>query len=121
MKLMPLYRLILDSLLLGCVTAGTWARPPRIELGQSGAVVLFLVMLAGCASAPLEYPKEESFAIADTSQTREAQESREWFGGRDDVNGFLSANPGLRCFRRTAEAYRFGRGKYRCPVLFDEA
>ncbi|MGB5456271.1 MAG: phospholipase D family protein, partial [Gammaproteobacteria bacterium] len=98
MRLMPLYRLNLDSLLLGCVTAGTWARPPRIELGQSGAIILFLVMLAGCASAPLEYPKEESFAFADTSQTREAKESREWLGGRDDVNGFYPLTQGFDAF-----------------------
>ena len=78
MKSTQLYRLFLDGLLLGCITAGTWARSPRIKLGQSGIVVSFLVLLAGCASAPLEYPKEESFAFADTSQTREAKESREW-------------------------------------------
>jgi putative cardiolipin synthase len=65
---------------------------------QFYVVPLLLTLLAGCASAPLEYPKEESFALADTSQTREAKESREWLGGRDNVNGFYPLTQGYDAF-----------------------
>jgi len=61
-------------------------------------VPLLMALLAGCASAPLYYPKEESFAFADTSHTREAKESREWLGGRDDVNGFYPLTQGFDAF-----------------------
>ena len=40
------------------------------KLCQFYVVPLLLTLLAGCASAPLDYPKEESFALADTSHTQ---------------------------------------------------
>jgi putative cardiolipin synthase len=61
-------------------------------------IVSLLAILAGCASAPLDYPKHESYAIADTSQTREAIRVKEWVGGNDDVNGFYPLTQGFDAF-----------------------
>ena len=65
---------------------------------QFYAVSLLLTLLAGCASAPLDYPKEESFALADTSHTHDAAEVKKWLGGRDDVNGFYPLSKGFDAF-----------------------
>ena len=61
-------------------------------------IVSLLAILAGCASAPLDYPKHESYAIDDTSQTREAIKVKEWVGGKDDVNGFYPLTQGFDAF-----------------------
>ena len=47
-----------------------------------------ILIIGGCVSAPLDYPKESSTAIADTSATKQAMEAADWLGGRTDVNGF---------------------------------
>ena len=54
--------------------------------------------MAGCASAPLDYPEEQSVAIADTSDTREAQEVSRWLDGRTNVNGFYPLTQGFDAF-----------------------
>ena len=68
------------------------------KLFQSFVLTAFLSFLAGCASAPLDYPKRESHAIADTSQTREAIRAKEWVGGKDNVNGFYPLTQGFDAF-----------------------
>ena len=60
--------------------------------------LLALLVVSGCASVPLDTPREESVAIADTSQSRQAQNVKEWLGGRDDVNGFYPFSQGLDAF-----------------------
>jgi putative cardiolipin synthase len=55
-------------------------------------------LLAACVSAPLDYPKQESVAIMDTSKTRQAIDVLEWVGGRDDVNGFYPLTEGFDAF-----------------------
>jgi putative cardiolipin synthase len=59
---------------------------------------LFLLLTAGCVSMPLDYPKEPSVALSDTSDTREAMEVKKWLGGRDDVNGFYPLSQGFDAF-----------------------
>lgn len=58
----------------------------------------FLLLISGCVSMPLDYPKEPSVALSDTSDTREAIEVRKWVGGRDDVNGFYPLSKGFDAF-----------------------
>ncbi|MCP4289408.1 MAG: phospholipase D family protein [Gammaproteobacteria bacterium] len=62
------------------------------------AVAVLLALIAGCASVPLDYPKEESVAIADTSNTRQAKEVAEWLDNRPDVNGFYLLSQGFDAF-----------------------
>lgn len=57
-----------------------------------------LLLISGCASVPLDYPKQASYAIEDTSQTREALEVRTWVGDRDDANGFYPLSAGFDAF-----------------------
>lgn len=58
---------------------------------------LAIMMLAGCATAPFDYPKEQSYAIEDTSSTREAREISRWVG-EDNVNGFYPLTEGFDAF-----------------------
>lgn len=62
------------------------------------AVAMLLGLIAGCASVPLDLPKEESAAIADTSNTRQAKEVAEWLDNRRDVNGFYPLSQGFDAF-----------------------
>ena len=68
------------------------------QLFGSVAILVVLAFLAGCASVPLDYPKEASEAIADTSQTREAHKVADWLGGRTDANGFYPLTEGFDAF-----------------------
>lgn len=63
-----------------------------------GVLFIALLLIAGCASAPLDYPKETTLALEDTSHTREAANALEWLGGRDDVNGFYPLSKGFDAF-----------------------
>jgi putative cardiolipin synthase len=57
-----------------------------------------ILIIGGCASAPLDYPKEVSTAMADTSATKQAVEVADWLGGRTDVNGFYPLQQGFDAF-----------------------
>lgn len=57
-----------------------------------------VMLLSSCVSVPLDYPKQESVAMTDTSLTQEAIAAREWVGGRDDVNGFYPLSEGFDAF-----------------------
>jgi putative cardiolipin synthase len=59
---------------------------------------MLLALIAGCASVPLNFPKEESMAIADTSNTRQAKEVAEWLNNRPDVSGFYPLSQGFDAF-----------------------
>lgn len=81
--------------------AGKSRRNPTeelISLARACVGVVVLLVAAGCASVPLDTPKEESVAIAETSGTAQARDVREWLGGRDDVNGFYPFVQGLDAF-----------------------
>jgi putative cardiolipin synthase len=57
-----------------------------------------LLLLAGCASAPLDYPKETTTALEDTSGTRQARQVATWLEGNTEVNGFYPLNEGFDAF-----------------------
>ena len=61
-------------------------------------IFIAVLLLAGCASAPLDYPKEPSVALVDTDDGREAQKISEWLDGRKDVNGFYPLTQGFDAF-----------------------
>ena len=69
----------------------------RNHLSMSSIVVAALVIV-GCASAPLDAPKEKSVAFADTSDVTFAQEVTDWLDGRTDVNGFYPLQQGFDAF-----------------------
>jgi len=63
------------------------------------SIAVFLgLVLAGCASVPLDTPKEASYAIADTSDTREASVVAEWMQGHEGENGFYPLTEGFDAF-----------------------
>lgn len=64
----------------------------------SGGILAVLLFVAGCASAPLDYPKQASVAIADTSNTRQATKVADWLDNRTDVNGFYPLTKGFDAF-----------------------
>ena len=57
-----------------------------------------LLLLAGCASAPLDYPKQATTALEDTSGTRQARQVATWLDGNTEVNGFYPLNEGFDAF-----------------------
>lgn len=63
-----------------------------------GSITGVLILVTGCASAPLDYPKESSFAIQDTSQTLQAKNVAKWLDNRTDINGFYPLNQGFDAF-----------------------
>ena len=67
-------------------------------LTRSLASVFVLLLLASCASAPLDYPKSESTAITTTDDTFLAQESLEWRSEAPDRDAFYPLVEGLDAF-----------------------
>ena len=65
---------------------------------KSLTMVFVVLLLAGCASAPLDFPKSESTAITATDDTFLAQEAREWLSEAPDRNGFYPLTEGLDAF-----------------------
>ena len=63
-----------------------------------GLILAISILVGGCASAPLDYPKEASYMLEDTSSAREAFKVQEWLGGRTDVNGFYPLSKGFDAF-----------------------
>lgn len=59
---------------------------------------IVVMMITGCATAPLDYPKDETFAVEENSATREAIEIKKWVGGQDNVNGFYPLSGGFDAF-----------------------
>jgi putative cardiolipin synthase len=80
------------------MTTGVQMAMSALKLVNHGLVLTILILVAGCASAPLDYPKEASYALEDTSDTREAFKALEWLGGRTDVNGFYPLSKGFDAF-----------------------
>jgi len=62
------------------------------------AAIVMLAGLAGCASAPLDHPKVESHALADTDDTAVARASANWRSDDPDVSGFYPLLQGLDAF-----------------------
>ena len=62
------------------------------------AAVIALFLLGGCASAPLDYPRQTTMALEDTSDTKQARNVARWLDGNTDVNGFYPLNEGFDAF-----------------------
>lgn len=62
------------------------------------AVVVALLVISGCATAPLDYPREVSTAVQDTSDTRQARNALGWLDGRVGANGFYPLDKGFDAF-----------------------
>lgn len=60
--------------------------------------VIAVLLLAGCASAPLDYPKSESTAITTTEDTFLARESLEWRKEAPDRDAFYPLSQGRDAF-----------------------
>jgi len=79
------------------MTINSLSTPIRRSL--SNIFCLFLIaIVAGCASAPLDYPKQTSVAIGETSHTSEAAQVNKWMAGRTDINGFYPLVAGFDAF-----------------------
>lgn len=61
-------------------------------------VVLVVLWLQGCASVPLDYPRQASSALNDTGGTALAAESAQWRGGQIEQNGFYPLTEGRDAF-----------------------
>ena len=63
-----------------------------------GTITALVILVNGCASAPLDAPREASFAVAETSDTRQARNVAGWLDGQTDANGFYPLNQGFDAF-----------------------
>ena len=61
-------------------------------------ILLLHLVIAGCASMPLDYPKEPTRALTDTADTYLAKESATWRDGQLQGNGFYSLSEGKDAF-----------------------
>lgn len=61
-------------------------------------VLAILLITSGCASVPLDTPKEPSYAVASTANSDGALNTRRWLDGRDDVSGFYPLAEGFDAF-----------------------
>ena len=62
------------------------------------ALLALLLWLQGCASVPLDYPKDASQALTDTDTTYLARESKLWRDDQIDQNGFYPLTEGKDAF-----------------------
>jgi len=60
--------------------------------------LIAVIAIAGCASVPLDHPKTESFAFADTDHTSLAESSVNWRTDDPDRSGFYPLIEGLDAF-----------------------
>jgi len=68
------------------------------DISRLGTTLIVLVVLMGCATPPLDFPKVRSTAITDTDGTTLAQYSDEWRSGQPGSNGFYPLSQGLDAF-----------------------
>jgi putative cardiolipin synthase len=61
-------------------------------------ILLLNLVIAGCVSMPLDYPKESTTAFTDTADTYLARESATWRDGQLQGNGFYSLSKGKDAF-----------------------
>ena len=70
------------------------------SISRISVLAVLLIVLTGCVSAPLNYPKQESLALpdTDTSDTRQASNALEWVNGNKEANGFYPLTEGFDAF-----------------------
>ena len=64
-------------------------------LVRNMAAALIALFIAGCASAPLDFPKEYSEALPDTGETHLGREVAEWTAGHPGKSGFYPLTDGI--------------------------
>ncbi|MBE9547862.1 MAG: phospholipase D family protein [Proteobacteria bacterium] len=62
------------------------------------SAIIALLLLAGCATAPLDYPREHSVAFTDTTDTYLGREVAEWTAEHPGKSGFYPLIGGLDAF-----------------------
>ena len=81
-------------------------RLPGLSFRQRGTrhllvlwgLLLVVLLQAGCASLPTDYPRSASTALADTADTRLGQTSSRLLAGHPDLSGVLLLNRGTDAF-----------------------
>ena len=71
---------------------------PTHSLSRALIAVVFALFLAGCASAPLDFPKQYSETITGTGDTNLAGEVAEWTSNHPDKSGFYPLVAGIDAF-----------------------
>ena len=71
---------------------------PGYKFLRSSVMWLVFVIMAGCASVPLDYPRVSTVALTDTHDTYLAKESAVWRDGRLQENGFYPLTEGEDAF-----------------------
>jgi len=70
----------------------------RYNIASRSVLLFILLMMAGCASVPLDSPKTPTFVLTDTEDTYLAKESARWRDGRIQANGFYPLTEGRDAF-----------------------
>jgi len=73
-------------------------KPMSLLLPRSFAAIVCALFLAGCATAPLDFPKSYSEAITDTSDTHLGREVAEWTAVHPGKSGFYPLVGGIDAF-----------------------
>lgn len=71
------------------------SRQLRMLIVRNMAAALIALFIAGCASAPLDFPKEYSEALPDTGETHLGREVAEWTAGHPGKSGFYPLTAGI--------------------------
>ena len=69
--------------------------PPKHIFFRSLAVFALVLFIAGCATAPLDFPRDYSEAVTDTGNTYLGKEVTEWTGVHPGKSGFYPLINGL--------------------------
>ena len=68
------------------------------RIAKTGVALITLLLVAACATVPLDVPKEPSTAVTATDDTALARNSLEWRSEQPDRNGFYPLARGLDAF-----------------------
>ncbi|NOR20115.1 MAG: phospholipase D family protein, partial [Xanthomonadales bacterium] len=68
------------------------------HLKRTFATLCLSFLLAGCASAPFDFPQQYSETITDTADTYLGKEVAEWTAGHPDKSGFYPLVAGIDAF-----------------------
>lgn len=71
---------------------------PSKVMAKTAVFLLLMSLLTACATAPLDYPRTESTAFTDTSDTRLAASSANWRKQSPEKNGFYPLTKGKDAF-----------------------